>query len=1353
MKLKTGRLALKVALIYFFAAGMWILFSDPLLGFLVKNHDTLVELSAAKGLMFVAISAGLLFLLLRRKLRELADETEERQMIEARYRNLFESMNEGVAYCRMIYEAGQPVDFVYVTVNGQFTALTGLKDVVGKPVSKVIPGLRTSDPEIMEVYGRVARTGQPEKFERFVHALKMWFTVSVFCPEPGHFVAVFDVITERKRVETALRASEERFRAMFELASIGIAQADPQSGRWLSVNGKMCAITGYTEAEMLQLRIEDITHPADWQADNELFKKVVQGERPDYSMEKRYRRKDGTEVWVNVNMTVIRDATGQPVRTMATIEDITSRKLVEEEVRRKTALFEALVHSSPDGILVVDNESRKVLQNQRMTDLWKIPPEISGNPDDKPQYEYARSQAKDPAEFDEKSRKLAAGNDPQARDEIELKDGTVLERQTSLVTGRDGKFYGRLWNFHDITARKAAAQALQSAQALYTSLVTQLPVGVFQKDEAGRYVLVNPAFCQIKGMPPEDFLGRTPVAVEQGRNVQPNVDSPAGKYAADGEDHHRQILRTGKTIQMEEEYLLANGRKQFVQVIKSPVLDAGGRIIGTQGMLIDITARKQFEEALRRNETILIEGQRLANLGNWEWDVLANRHSWSLEIYRIYGREPELGPADVQEVARYFTPESWSRLSAAVEKALKDGTAYECDAEVVRPDGKHRWITARGEARYDQLGKVVSLHGTVQDITVRKQTEAALHAKEEEFRTLAEAMPQIVWMTGPDGLNIYFNQHWVDYTGLTLAESYGHGWNKPFHPDDQRRAWDAWQYAVHNRGNYSLEARLRRADGTYRWWLVRGEPLRDKGGTVIRWFGTCTDIHELKQTEAAHARLATAVEQSAETIVITDTAGTILYANPAFEKTSGYSRAEVLGQTPRILKSGKQDGEFYRQMWTTITQGKVWRGHFINRQKDGTLYEEDASISPVRDSAGKIVNYVAVKRDLTREVELESQFRQAQKMEAIGQLAGGVAHDFNNILAVIQLQAGMLKADPTLNKGQLEYAKDIEEATNRAAALTKQLLLFSRKQAMQLHDYDLNEVVTSITKMLQRVLGEHIQMQFTQRAHALTVHVDSGMIDQVLMNLTVNARDAMSAGGHLYIETSAVDLDETQVAQLPSARPGSFACLTVRDTGCGMTPEVLTRIYEPFFTTKEHGKGTGLGLATVFGIVQQHQGWINVTSQVGKGTTFRIYLPRRTMQAENIAEWSSLSAILRGHETILLAEDDTTLRASASGTLTRHGYRVLEAASGPEALALWKSHQGEIKLLLTDLLMPGGMTGKELAQTILPANPDLKIIYMSGYSADLVGGDFQLDEGVNFLAKPFTVRKLTQIVRDAFDKK
>ena len=331
---------------------------------------------------------------------------------------------------------------------------------------------------------------------------------------------------------------------------------------------------------------------------------------------------------------------------------------------------------------------------------------------------------------------------------------------------------------------------------------------------------------------------------------------------------------------------------------------------------------------------------------------------------------------------------------------------------------------------------------------------------------------------------------------------------------------------------------------------------------------------------------------------------------------------------------------------------------------DGTIL--DRYTSAVRDKDGTYYGRIWTFRDITAQRKLEVQFRQSQKMEAIGQLAGGVAHDFNNILAVILLQAGLLKIQPELPPKLLEFAAEIEKATQRAANLTRQLLLFSQRQVMQMRDLDLNEAVTNIVKMLQRLVGEDVQMQFKLSPKPLLIHADPGMIDQILLNLTVNARDAMPSGGELIIETSELNFDELSIAKASPARPGSFACVSVTDTGCGMSPEITAHIFEPFFTTKDVGKGTGLGLATTFGIVQQHQGWINVYSEVGMGTTMRIYLPRLARTSGHETGWSLFGSLPKGTETILVVEDDSAVRLSMRHILSHLGYSVLEATTGAE---------------------------------------------------------------------------------------
>ena len=701
------------------------------------------------------------------------------------------------------------------------------------------------------------------------------------------------------------------------------------------------------------------------------------------------------------------------------------------------------------------------------------------------------------------------------------------------------------------------------------------------------------------------------------------------------------------------------------------------------------------------------------------------------------------------------------------------------------PDGKRLWLRTSKIPLRDINNCIIGILGTYEDITTRKQAEEALRQSEaaldkanrELQRDIAEQKQMqkrlmeserkaraifdralgFVGLLTPDGSLVEANRSALDFAGVHLSDVVGKPiWETPWwahSPEAQEQIRAAVRTAASGE-LMQFETTFLATNGMLHTFDFSLKPVKDEAGRVVLLIPQGRDITDRKRAEEAHARLAIAVEQAAETIVITDTSGEIFYVNPAFEKTAGYTREEAVGQNPRLLKSGKHDIAFYRQMWETLTQGGVWSGRIINKKKNGTLYEEEMTISPIRDSAGKITNYVAVKRDVTQEVALEEQLRQAQKMESIGQLAGGVAHDFNNILVVIQGNASLLLDAKNLSEADADLAKQIINAAERAAGLTRQLLVFGRKQVMQPAHLNLNQVVGNMTKMLQRILGEDIALRSDYSPTLPVVFADTGMIEQILLNLAVNARDAMPAGGRLMIATASKTIGQEYAQQNPAAAPGQYVCLSVSDTGCGIAPEHLSHIFEPFFTTKEIGKGTGLGLATVYGIVKQHRGWIEIDSQVGKGTTFRIYLPAAAKDVAAKQKTTAVTAELpRGDEVILVVEDEQAVRLLVGNLLQRCGYTVLLAVSGIEALNLWGQHKDEIQLLLTDMVLPDGMMGRELAEKLKGEKPKLKVVYTSGYSASVVGKGPALVEGVNFLQKPYHPQKLAQTVRDCLNQR
>jgi signal transduction histidine kinase/DNA-binding response OmpR family regulator len=390
--------------------------------------------------------------------------------------------------------------------------------------------------------------------------------------------------------------------------------------------------------------------------------------------------------------------------------------------------------------------------------------------------------------------------------------------------------------------------------------------------------------------------------------------------------------------------------------------------------------------------------------------------------------------------------------------------------------------------------------------------------------------------------------------------------------------------------------------------------------------------------------------------------------------------------------------------------------------------------------------------DITERRQLEDQLRHSQKLESVGRLAAGVAHDFNNVLTVIQGHTGLLRTDPGLSPTMSESVQGIARAAERGGKLTSQLLAFSRRNVLQPRRLDLNEVLTSLSSLLHRTLGEDINYQFDYASDLPPIHADPGLIEQVIMNLAVNARDAMPRGGQLVVSTSLVDVDASHVERHPGeARPGRFICLSITDTGGGIDHLTMSRIFEPFFTTKEFGKGTGLGLATVYGIVKQHHGWIEIKSQVGQGTTFKVFLPPADRADDKTGDTASDAPNLRGTDTILVVEDEPPVRWIVKDVLGKYGYRVLEAGNGVEALALWHQHHGEIALLLTDVVMPVGLTGQELAEKFTAHKPGLKVMFIRGYSLQVAGKGFSELDGLNFLQKPFDDVKLARAVRRCLD--
>jgi two-component system, cell cycle sensor histidine kinase and response regulator CckA len=519
---------------------------------------------------------------------------------------------------------------------------------------------------------------------------------------------------------------------------------------------------------------------------------------------------------------------------------------------------------------------------------------------------------------------------------------------------------------------------------------------------------------------------------------------------------------------------------------------------------------------------------------------------------------------------------------------------------------------------------------------------------------------------------------------------------------------------------------------------------------ILSGIETYLKQRQQRTSEEMLQKLRRSVEQSPDLVMITNSAGILEYVNPAFEKLTGYTSAEVIGQALGILKSDQQAGELYEEMWNTVLSGKVFHGTVMNRKKNGETFTIEKAITPMRNSTGQITHFISTGRDITDQKKLESQLHQSQKMDAIGLLAGGVAHDFNNLLLVISAYAELVLDSLAAEDPSRKKIDEIITATRRAAELTRQLLAFGRKQMQSLRVLDLNTVVGEIARMLPRLIGEDIQLVFVPGRDLAKVKADPAQIEQVVMNLATNARDAMPRGGKLTIETANVVLDRDYVQKHAIVPAGEYALLAVSDSGEGIPAEHLGHIFEPFYTTKEAGKGTGLGLATAYGIVKQSEGFIWVYSEIGHGTTFKIYLPRvhRAREVDRLPQTPQSSP--HGRETVLLVEDEAAVRASTCEFLIRCGYTVVTAENGEDALRVSRDYGGLIHLMVTDVVMPK-MSGPQLAMQLTAERPNMKTLFVSGYAENTILQHGNIDVTARFLSKPFSLSALANKIREVLE--
>ncbi|MEA3267317.1 MAG: PAS domain S-box protein [Candidatus Fermentibacteria bacterium] len=780
------------------------------------------------------------------------------------------------------------------------------------------------------------------------------------------------------------------------------------------------------------------------------------------------------------------------------------------------------------------------------------------------------------------------------------------------------------------------------------------------------------------------------------------------------------------------------------------LFDASGVPTGVQGFSRDISVRKKAEEELKKSEMRL--KSMFKNMSNGVAVFKSVNDGEDFEFIQLNPAAQMMNKVTEEYVAGKNVTEVFpgvikNGLLDLFRKVWRTGESCLNKPVLYRDKRISGW---REHFVYKlDTGEIVAI---VNDITASKEAELALEEKELYYRTVLQALHEDIILVNRDYKVVDVNKAFLINAECNRQEVIGrfcyevtHSTSVPCYENENN---DCRLLDVFETGEaISFSHGHTGPDGTALYHDILLSPLKDADGKVTHVIEAMRDVTDMVEAQKDIELLATAIEQSAETIVITDLEGAIQYTNPAFEQITGYTRAEAIGKNPRILQSGEHDCSFYRKMWDTLTGGSTWSGRFLNKKKNGTLYTEDATITPVLDEHGQTTNYVAVKRDITDSLRLESQYRQAQKEESIGRLAGGVAHDLNNLLTPILGYSELLLGDLGPGDTRRDYVNEVIHAGLRARDLVQQLLAFSRKQTLNYKPLNMNSIITDLEKLLKRTIPEDIGIHLLLSSDIPNVKADISQIEQVLMNLAVNSADAMPGGGALTLKTGIVSIEEEFNTQQDDVAPGRYLLLSVSDTGCGVTEETKKHMFEPFYSTKGE-QGTGLGLSTVQGIVMQHGGFVDVQDVPEGGTVFLVYLPvseDQGSQGEGTVESIFLPT---GTETILLVEDDQRVRELTLALLKQQGYNVFFAENGHEAIDFFKSFKGRIDLLLTDVVMPG-MNGKELYEVIQGISPDISILFMSGYTNEIIAQHGVLEEGIVFIQKPFTIHALAGKIREA----
>jgi PAS domain S-box-containing protein len=1275
-------------------------------------------------------------------------------------RGLWRTADEASQIFRQIVDFLPDATFVIdkegrvIAWNRALERMTGVmaKDMIGKgnyeyslafyeqrrPV--LIDLVTNPDREILARYSYVRREGETLISETEPEMLKLGDVnlLNLACPlydRDGRVIGAIETIrdiTEQKKAAKALKDSEERFRLLFYSSPDAVSLNRMEDGLYVDINEGFTNVTGFTREEVLGRSAVDINIWNDPKDIKRLLREL-RGRGYCENLEAVFRKKDGTLGTGLMSARVI--SLDDIPHIISITHEITETKRAEERIKASEARYRSLFETANDAIFLMEGGfiidcNRKTLEMfgcRREQIIGRSPDLFS--PRLQPDGEDSRERAR------QKLEEVLKGHAQYFEWRHQRPDGTLFDTEVSLNRiEMEGRFFVQAI-VRDISERKRAQEALARSEERYRELFQNAADPMYTVDLQGRFIECNDAFLKEGGWTAEEIIGHSFELL-----LHPDDIAIAGEAFEMG--------MRGESFNFEMRARYKDGRFGWFSFINRPIFSKDGSICAIHGMAKNITERKIAEEALVRSE------ERYRSLVEESFDGIFI-HDGSKIVFANKRLHEMLGYGNGELVGMdhwmVYHPDLHGLAKERAKARLRgDRPISQYEVKLQRKDGSS--LYGEVSAKVIGFGGKTGIQVWVKDITERRKAEDALSQSEKRFRQLYEATSDAICTQDLEGRFLSGNRAILDMFGLAQEDFIGRKASEFMKPELAPLFETEYLQRLKDTGHYHGITAYYAKDGHKFYLEYQSDLIRpsesDPFISVVARDVTHRVLSERKIREKEE-NIRAILEANPNPMAVYGPEGNLLYLNPAFTEVFGWTQEEMTRDKVAFVPDDQREvtAAKIKELYDT---GKAGTLETRRIAKDGRVLDVSVSAALMRDNRGTPTGMVVNFMDVTERKKLEAQFQQAQKMESVGILAGGVAHDFNNMLGVIlgRVELALLKMDSTspIHSDLL----DIQKAAMRSADLTRQLLAFARKQTAAPKILNLNETIAGMLKMLRRLIGEDIDLGWFPGPDIWPVKVDPAQLDQVLANLCVNARDAIQDVGKITIETENAKIDENYCKDKPYASPGRYVVIAVSDTGCGIERDLLEKIFEPFFTTKEVGKGTGLGLSTVYGIVKQNEGWINVYSEPGTGTTFKIYLPAQGDVDVEKAPRTEEEEIPKGNGTILLVEDEAMLLEMGEMMLKRLGYDVLTALGPAQALEIAESFPGKIHLLMTDVVMPE-MNGMELSERISSLRPGIKCLFTSGYTANVIARHGVLKEGVNFIEKPHQLKGLAKKIRSVLE--